>query len=1002
MKRKLISTLALLLMLTLVFAATAIGTLAAEDENAADESVAPAASETVLQDGRIVDTEEVNDSHIYMEIVNPNATKSIVVKLFDESGKLIATTTCKKPEYYGLDALGVKFCIADDSSSWDTQWVSIPVSTEIPARAELWIDGDIASEAKVHLLWNIDFPDDVVDWSKVEGVITPVASVVSGDVTTYYETLAGAAEAATSGDVVTLLTTVTDAGKINLGDGVTLDGQGNELCGASFVYMCKTGESTVKNVVFKDIASDSFTASAIYATPKADGMKATVTGCTFVNVAWDAIQSTTASDFVGTATVIITDNTFSGKMERAIHVEGYGHADESFTVVINGNKISSEEMGDAIGVWYVNLTDDSSLAENYVSDTVDKIGVTLGEYNSDKLVNAAELMLPFVDSEGEEIAYVAKVSSDEYEASFYESLVDAIAAAKSGATVTLLDNVTVNEIIGVDKELTFEGKGFTVTATARKAFEITNANDEPIYVTFNNINIINTATGGRCIDTRNDYIAVVVNDSYLAATKSVGTNKAQPITVGGYDTEGTVIILNGTKVEADNAAYAIISFVMSMIQVNEGSELIGYTGIFMKEGSAGSMVEVNDSTITATNKVNGKSNNFAAIVLRDDEIQVALMGATVNANANSDAKQAVVSFLGHTAELIVDSETVINLNGESACVLSGIASGQKISITNEEIAAIVNAELAAAGCTLDSEGNVVLVAEICQVMLTLGESLGMQFQVYVNPEFIGNGKVIGRFTMNGVSVVLNSGDLGNGYFVFGYAGIAPQYMGKGIDVEIIIKAEDGTETVVTELAGYTAKKNLEYLLTLTADELGAESEEQLAALHTLIADTLAYGAAAQKYTDTDADKLVTDGVDVEASEWEEVTETDTTLTESNGKTYFTAAGVRFEYVNRLYFKFKAEDIYSTTLTVNDTEYTVDDFISCGDGVYMIYTDEIFAYAAIEGIYNVELSDASGYTQTLTYSIKSYVAAMQNDAEMGELARAFYNYCKSALALATMS
>jgi hypothetical protein len=115
---------------------------------------------------------------------------------------------------------------------------------------------------------------------------------------------------------------------------------------------------------------------------------------------------------------------------------------------------------------------------------------------------------------------------------------------------------------------------------------------------------------------------------------------------------------------------------------------------------------------------------------------------------------------------------------------------------------------------------------------------------------------------------------------------------------------------------------------------------------------------------------------------------------------FTAAGVRFGYVNHIYFKLKAANLADVTLIVNGKTYTADD-LSLAENTadtYILYTDPIYA-TEFDKVFSVELAVDGDEIQMLTYSVKSYVFDKQNieNNKMAALAKALYNYGRSAVA-----
>ncbi len=215
---------------------------------------------------------------------------------------------------------------------------------------------------------------------------------------TEYATLTEALSNAHSGDTVRLLkdidnsiTAVGYTGGINysLNEGVTLDGAGHTISGHIGVRINAAG-GTVKNVKFEDIhnnvvvdpdtckyygwESKTGNQSAIYASGLTG--KAVITGCTFDNIDWDAIQITPTK----TAEIEITDNVFkhtntTDTQLRYVHIQytagSFGVAISELTITDN-QFYTTENTDDffcSIGIWKVNKnTPILRLNGNYVED----------------------------------------------------------------------------------------------------------------------------------------------------------------------------------------------------------------------------------------------------------------------------------------------------------------------------------------------------------------------------------------------------------------------------------------------------------------------------------------------------------------------------------------------------------------------------------------------------------------------------------------------------------
>ena len=275
-----------------------------------------------------------------------------------------------------------------------------------------------------------------------------------------------------------------------------------------------------------------------------------------------------------------------------------------------------------------------------------------------------------------------------------------------------------------------------------------------------------------------------------------------------------------------------------------------------------------------------------------------------------------------------------------------------------------------------------LETELSGASLTLGADLAMNYYVT-----LGTGENISdysmRFTMNGKSVIVTDYTVKGGEYVFSFCGIAPQCMGDAIKAELLCGDE-----VVAVKDGFSVKAYAEALLA-------AESSSD--ALKQLVTDMLYYGAAAQQYTGHNAGNPVTDGVEnIGAASTADPVATGKSFDGQSEALNFTAAGVRFDYTNKIYAKFYAADINSVTVTVNDVDVT-DMVVALGDNVYVIYSEAISA-VNFNTSSVIVITDGEN-TATLTYSVNDYADSIANSATASEgmkkLAKALYRYGKAA-------
>ena len=272
--------------------------------------------------------------------------------------------------------------------------------------------------------------------------------------------------------------------------------------------------------------------------------------------------------------------------------------------------------------------------------------------------------------------------------------------------------------------------------------------------------------------------------------------------------------------------------------------------------------------------------------------------------------------------------------------------------------------------------------EFSHISLNIGKDLSVRYYVTLS-EGEGIEGFSARFTLNDEAVEVTDAtfDTKTGKYVFTFCGIAPQLMGDTITAELLKNGQ------LIDQKDYSVRQYVEKALELYPDDV---------ALKQLLADLLHYGAAAQQYIGYKADQLVTDGLGLTAS-GATPTEADKQKTVSqstNSNVQFTAAGVRFDYINRIYVKFKATDINGVTVSVGGVNLEILETSTAG--VYIAYSDAISALRFSDK-FTFTLSVGGSAVQTLVYTVNDYAYAKHSDSRISDLALALYRYGKSALA-----
>ena len=229
-----------------------------------------------------------------------------------------------------------------------------------------------------------------------------------------------------------------------------------------------------------------------------------------------------------------------------------------------------------------------------------------------------------------------------------------------------------------------------------------------------------------------------------------------------------------------------------------------------------------------------------------------------------------------------------------------------------------------------------------------------------------------RFTMNNkVSIADAVYNETTGEYVFTFANIPPQCIGDNIKAELIFD-----NNIIAEKDGYSILQNATNLLVKHSGDPKTVN---------LVKAMLGYGAAAQKYVSYKIDSLVNKGYEMDLVT--PLSSVSVKNVQNNiGDAIFTAAGVRFDSVNKLYVKISSAT--KPTITVNGAEALVEEN---GEGNWIVYTNGIYVIDFDKTYTFVITSNENA--PTLTYSINSYTyAKLTSDREgMAELAKATYTY-----------
>lgn len=226
--------------------------------------------------------------------------------------------------------------------------------------------------------------------------------------------------------------------------------------------------------------------------------------------------------------------------------------------------------------------------------------------------------------EPEEKTYVAEVNGDSY-----ETLADAFDAAQSGDTITLIADVTVDEMITVkNKSVTLDLNGKTVTAG-----ELSATSDYVLWVQNNAALTVNDSAENGTIVNDRVYGYAILNQGTL--TVNGGTFIGDTALWNGYDNINAVATINGGVFNANKASeyslYAVGN--AGTLTVNDGeiTDWVDTFGTLNIKGGAVENIYIDDSRASVAQRATTVSGGEVGCLYVDEnneENAVSVSGGT--------------------------------------------------------------------------------------------------------------------------------------------------------------------------------------------------------------------------------------------------------------------------------------------------------------------------------------------------------------------------------------
>lgn len=235
------------------------------------------------------------------------------------------------------------------------------------------------------------------------------------------------------------------------------------------------------------------------------------------------------------------------------------------------------------------------------------------------------------------------------------SLQDAINELEDGGTYYLEDDLELNYTVLINKNITIDGNGFAIYSYSDQAFLISNETNENINVKFTNLNIYNYAENGGCIRTSNAKINLTFDGVNLMADES--EYSAPLILFGSEEDRMKCDIVNGCNLFSGSAGAALMVFVPIDLTIDEG-DLNGYSALYFGEGSSGSKVDINASSLNGTARENDK---FGLINFEDKDIELNINDSVLYSDIAENSEYYTI-FMSDNGEI---KGNKIHISGES-------------------------------------------------------------------------------------------------------------------------------------------------------------------------------------------------------------------------------------------------------------------------------------------------------------------------------------------------
>lgn len=469
-----------------------------------------------------------------------------------------------------------------------------------------------------------------------------------------YDTFADAYANAAEGATIEVYTDFSATEIITIAKGITIDGNGHTLesTAARAINIDTTGAVVINDLTI-NAGERAINIINKPATVTLTGVTATADN--------NAVMIATSAD---AAKVTVENCDFTGL--AVINVAGAGAQ-----VTVDGSKITNV---------------DANADENYGAITVwtSAEGATVEVTNSEIVVDDDSVKAFVFPGDAtvtgvDKVTYCVATVGD----AGYDTIEEAVQKAKAGETIVLVRDITASEIITINKDITFDGNGHTLTSTAPRAINVDGADG----ATIENLTIV--AEGERGINLINGATNVTIDNVDVTAANYAVNLAASASGAVVIITDSTLTGLNAFNAGAANAEVTIAD---SEIYCNDNSSEY-YGAISLNQDAAGTKVVVTDSQFYIKDDsvvaINGASGKGATITIDGSSDAVTSMVAAIDdANGYSNLFTTLAGAFaeadaGETVKLIANASEDVTIAATATLDLNGFAAtGSTFTLTD--------------------------------------------------------------------------------------------------------------------------------------------------------------------------------------------------------------------------------------------------------------------------------------------------------------------------------